>query len=243
MFLNGVKRAHIKERELIMARMKRFTVENGIYHICSRGHNKQTIFRDDYDYSKYLNVLLDNKFEHNLKIYHYTIMPNHTHLIIESPTGIVLGKAMRNLNQKYAQYFRKKYGGVGYVWQDRFKSFLIQNGIYLLQCGRYIEVNPVKAGIVNKPEDYLWSSYKKYAINEENQIVDYNPEFIGLSENSELRIKKYADFVLDGIKDKRNLERYYNLGAYGDMEFINTLKSKGLKQVSWDKGRPSQWKE
>ena len=81
----------------------------------------------------------------------------------------------------YTQYYRNKYDGIGYFFQDRFKSFVIQEGKYILECERYVERNPVKTGMVNNPGEYKWSSYNKY-MGKEDELIEYNPEYLGLSE-------------------------------------------------------------
>ena len=223
-----------------MARPLRFIVDNGIYHVLSRGHNRRQIFHDEDDFTKYLEILLKSKEKYDLKLYHYALMTNHIHLIIMVPQSANLSNAMRDLNQTYAQCYRMKYGGVGYVWQGRFKSFLIQNGVYLLQCGRYIEINPVVAGLVKNPEDYRWSSCGNYISGKRDKLVDMDPEFLSLSENLEDRKKIYEEFLKDGLKEKRSIERYFKAGAYGDENFIGILKQRGLKQVTWKVGRPGK---
>ena len=187
-----------------------------------------------------MEILRLEKMKHKLKIYNYSLMGNHVHMIIMSPHGADLSNGMKNLNQTYAQYYRKKYGGIGYIWQDRFKSFIIQNGVYLLTCGRYIEVNAVKAGIVDDPQDYKWSSYRFYAFGERNPLLDFNPEYLALADDFEGRKSEYIKFVKDGIKDRRSLLRYFKIGAYGDEDFIKNMKQKGLKQVDWRIGRPKK---
>jgi putative transposase len=223
-----------------MPRIKRFVIEYGTYHILSRGHNKKQIFNEDEDFEFYLNNILSCKQEFQFKVYNYVMMDNHLHLIMYVPVIDELARIMRSLNQKYAQHYRKKYGGSGYVWQDRFKSFLIQEGRYLLECGRYVELNPVRAGIVKSPEEYKWSSYRFYALGEQNLILSFNDEYLGLSENQNLRMKKYIEFVNDGINDKRGLERYFRQGLYGSSEFMNKLKRMGLKETTWKRGRPKR---
>ncbi len=221
-----------------MPRRARFTIEDGNYHILSRGHNKQPIFHEESDYKKYLEFLLNYKIKFSLKIYHYVLMKNHVHLILKSLNGEKLSKSMRGINQGYAQYYRSKYGGIGYLWQDRFKSFVIQEGVYLLECGRYIELNPVRAGIVKEPNEYPWTSYRYYAFGERNTLLDMNPEYLGISEDSARRTKLYSDFVKDGLKERRSLERLLKEGAYGNKNFVECLKGKGLNQVWSHRGRP-----
>lgn len=106
-------------------------------------------------------------------------MDNHIHIIMKSPDGKNLSGAMKSVNVSYTKYYRRKYKGVGRFFQDRFKSFIIQGGKYLLECGRYVELNPVRAGIVGSPGSYKWTSYRVYVQNEKNELVDIDPGFEG----------------------------------------------------------------
>ena len=221
-----------------MSRTPRFTMEYGTYHIMSRGHNKRNIFHSASDFEKYLNILTTNRTKYSIKIYRYTPMTNHTHLIIMVPDLTNLSNSMRFLNQSYAHYYRKKYGGVGYVWQDRYKSFLIHDGIYLLECSRYVEMNLVMAGIVSPPEEYQWPSYNVYIQGNKTGFIGLDPEYMTLSDNPQTRRKLYKQFISEGIKEKRILTRYFKVGVYGNEKFINVLIGKGLKKTNWKMGRP-----
>ncbi|MEW6556791.1 MAG: transposase [Elusimicrobiota bacterium] len=223
-----------------MPRISRFVINNGIYHILSRGHNRQVVFHENEDYQRYLMILADCKQNYSIKLYHYTLMPNHPHLILTLPEGKMLAKAMRKLNQSYAQYYRRKYGGIGYLWQDRFKSFVIQNGLYLLECGRYVETNPVRAELVESPEQYPWSSYRVYVFGERNPILDLNPEYLRLGETPEKRQIAYREFVLCRIIEKRSEKRFFNDGVYGNKEFAEQMKNFGLKPRWSHKGKPKK---
>ena len=224
-----------------MPRKARFTFENATYHILSRGNNRQKVFLDNDDYAKFLGLLSFYKKKYVFQIYHYVLMSNHYHLIMRVKDGVTLASAMKGLNLAYATYFRSKYGGAGYLWQGRFKSFVIQDGKYILECGRYIELNPVSAGIVEKPEDYTWTSVRVYIKAEQNSLVDFNPEFLGLSDSHYTRCRIYAEYLSDGIKDRRKLDRYFKVKAYGNEEFIEIMKStEGLKPVWSHKGRPKK---
>ena len=224
-----------------MPRKARFTYENATYHILSRGNNKQKVFLDNDDPARFLKLLSFYKQKFDLRIYHYVLMTNHYHLILQAKDGAALAAAMKGLNLAYATYFRKKYGGAGYLWQGRFKSFVIQDGKYILECGRYIELNPVRAGIVEKAENYPWTSAGVYLKAERNPLVDYNPEYLGLSDKQDARCRIYGEYLLDGIKDRRKLDRYFKTNVYGSKKFIDTMKlAKGLKPVWSHKGRPKK---
>lgn len=218
-----------------MPRQARFTIDNGTYHVMVSGNNRNQIFHCDKDFECLLRLLKDNKKKYDLKIYHYVLMSNHIHLIIRSQTGKNLSEAMKRITVTYARYYRKKYGGIGHFFQDRFKSFLIQEDKYLLECGKYVELNPVIAGIVQYPEEYKWSSCRVYTEGEKSKIIDISPEYLGLNENIENRKKVYRRYIKDRMFERRKEDRYFKQGAYGSAEFIKSLKNKGLKPV-WSHG-------
>lgn len=223
-----------------MPRRARFTIENGIYHILSRGNNRQVIFHDEKDFKQFLSLVKYYKRRYGLKIYHYKLMSNHFHAIIESETGKKLSDALKSIKLLYAQYYRKKYGGTGHLWEERFKNFIIESGRYLLECGRYIELNAVRAGMVSKPEDYKWSSYTVYALGKNDGITDLSPEYLGLGDTAEQRRRLYRDFVASGHKEKRQFERFFRVGAYGSEQFVEAMKVSGLKSLWSHKGRPKK---
>lgn len=133
------------------------------------------------DYQRYLEILKRYKEKYQFKIYHYVLMNKHVHLILEPhETGGSLSEIMKEENLSYAQYYKRKYNHVGHFWQDRFKSILISRDHYLLTCGSYVELNPAKAGVVNNPKDYRWSSYQAYAYGKKDPLIDENPIYHGL---------------------------------------------------------------
>ncbi len=137
-----------------MSRQPRIAPPNFIYHVITRGNNKQKTFFEDKDYEYYLHLLDKYKNRYKFALYHYVLMNNHVHLMIEPTEKGTLSEIMKSINLSYVIYFRKQYGGIGHFWQDRFKSLLISNERYLLKCASYIELNPVKAGFVKNPKDY-----------------------------------------------------------------------------------------
>lgn len=141
-----------------MPRAARITTANACYHVITRGNQKQSIFLHTEDYEKYLGLLNKYKKRYNCKLYCFCLMPNHVHLIIEVKNSLGLSQIMRCLNLSYALYFNAKYEKVGHLWQDRFKSRLIEKDSYLIDCIKYIESNPVRSSLVNQQDEYLWSS-------------------------------------------------------------------------------------
>jgi len=153
-----------------MSRKARITVENGCYHIITRGNQRQPVFLKPQDYEIYLRILTKYKKRYKFKLYCFCLMPNHVHLIIEVENPLTLNKIMRGLNLSYTLYFNYKYDKVGHLWQDRFKSRLIQKDNYLLDCMAYIENNPLRASLTLEIKEYPWSSYGFRIAN--NNIID-----------------------------------------------------------------------
>ena len=226
-----------------MPRTARFTVGNGTYHVMTRGNNRNNLFHYEEDFMKYLEILQENKSRYGIKIYHYILMDNHTHKIIKSSDEKSLSEFIKRLNVTYTRYYRKKYKGIGHFFQDRFKSFLIQEGRYLLECGRYIELNPVRAGIVKDAKEYKWSSCRVYTEGDQNKMIDINPEYEGLSDKKEERMNIYKEYLKDEKIERRNEERYFKEGVYGSREFIEKMKEEGLKPIWSHAGRPKISKE
>jgi putative transposase len=142
-----------------MPRVARVTIENACYHIITRGNQKQSVFLEPQDYEKYLYLLTKYKRRYKFKLYCFCLMPNHVHLIIEVQDPFKLNKIMKSLNLTYTLYYNSKYKKVGHLWQDRFKSKIIEKDAYLLECINYIEANPLRAFLVSDISSYRWSSY------------------------------------------------------------------------------------
>jgi len=156
-----------------MPRTARIFIENTCNHIITRGNQKQIVFYDIYDFTWYLALLHKYKAKYGCIIYGYCLMGNHTHLLLEFPLGLkTMSSFMHGLNQSYAMRFNSKYKKVGHVWQNRYKNFVVSKDRYLFNLVSYIECNPIRAKMVEKPEDYLWSSYRTRALGGENIILD-----------------------------------------------------------------------
>ena len=117
-----------------MPRTARLILTEACYHVIARGNEKKAIFQNDKDYEKYLGLVLKYKRKYDIKIYGWCIMNNHPHMIVDTS---YLSKAMHGINMSYAKYFRYKYGNTGHVWQDRFKSYVIEKDQYLINCISY----------------------------------------------------------------------------------------------------------
>lgn len=144
-----------------MPRGPRVQFPGGVYHVICRGNNRERIFRDDFDRERYLKLLRDYRDRRNIVIHAYVLMPNHVHLLVETPSQ-PLSEFMRGLNTAYTMGFNRRHLRVGHVFQGRYKSHVVEKDRYLLELTRYIHLNPVRAGLVNRPERYPWSSFREF---------------------------------------------------------------------------------
>lgn len=145
-----------------MARPMRIDFPGALFHLTSRGNEKKRIYRDDQDRSKFLSILRQVHDRFHWHIYAYAMMPNHFHLLIEL-TEANLSRGMRHLNGVYTQAFNRRHHRAGHLFQGRFQSILVDKDSYLLELSRYISLNPVRAGLTQRAEDWPWSSYRATA--------------------------------------------------------------------------------
>jgi len=155
-----------------MSRISRTFIDHACYHIITRGNQKQPIFKEEYDYFKYLSIILKAKKKYAIFLYAYCLMPNHIHLLIEPICSRKISKFMHWVNRGYTAYFNAKYNCVGHLWQGRFISKPIVKGSYLIHCATYIESNPLRANLVNDVASYQWSSYKERCLMSNISITD-----------------------------------------------------------------------
>jgi len=179
-----------------MARQGRLLVDGGVYHITSRGHNRYKLFHSLGDYAIYKKSIKDYKEKFIFDVFHYCLMPNHAHILLRVNKGAELPRIMQRINQSYASHYRKSYKLIGNLFQGRYKSFFVDKDEYLLECGRYIERNPLRAGIVTDLSDYKFSSYDFYVNGKKDDIVTPDPCYLELSNDSKERIKLYREYIL-----------------------------------------------
>lgn len=229
-----------------MPRTARIAPKEQAYHILTRGNNRQDVFKGEKDYQKYLELLLQYKERYRFKLYHYVLMRNHVHLVLETvDRGGSLAEIMKGINLSYAQYYKGRYRHIGHFWQDRYKSILVSKDKYLLACGSYVELNPVRAKIVEAPRDYKWSSYNAYAYGKKDTIVDEHPIYKQLSEDIAERRKKYREFVKGFLKEKNAMKGDMNRRVvYGSEDFSEKIRDKyDLEGIIKPRGRPKKERE
>lgn len=175
-----------------MARKPRVWYPGATYHVMCRGNRRQEIFKDDQDRQVYLKNLLWAKKNHRCNILSYCLMPNHVHLQIET-SDVPIWKMMKQLNMMYAIFFNKKYGYVGYLFQDRYRAELIETDASNLAVSRYIHLNPVAAKMVESPFDYKWSSYRVYLGEQKDSLVSTEKILKYFLQQSRALYKEYVE--------------------------------------------------
>lgn len=178
-----------------MPRRPRALVDDGIYHVYNRGNDRIDLFRCEEDFHSFLNLLLEAKQRFSLSIYHYCLMTNHFHLFVRVRQGDDLPKSMHSVQLAYTRVLKKRYEHLGHAFQGRFRSPLISKESYYLQCGRYIERNPVKAGMVKRAEDYEYSSARYYVFGRKDPLITPDEYYLELGNTDEERRKEYRDFL------------------------------------------------
>jgi len=205
-------------------------IENGVYHIITRGNNQQDIFLDSDDRKRYLDTLLKYKPLFGYRVIVYCLMTNHLHLILKTlwPN---LSHIMQRIQVSYTLYFNRRHHRVGHLFQGRYKSLLIEENAYLLELSRYIHLNPVRAGMEEFPENYPWSSLKSYVTGNLGRLID--PDSLlacwGSKRLDSNFQRGYKKFVYDGIGKEPNLpiqERLY----LGSKDFASQMKEMLSKQ-------------
>lgn len=179
-----------------MSREPRVIVAGGIYHIYARGNNKRNIFHDSVDRYWYIQLLAKCAREYASQLFVYMLMSNHIHLIlrVKNPN---LDKLVHSLHGPYAARFNRRHGLVGHTFASRYRSKLITEDVYLLNATRYIHRNPIRAGLVARPEDYPWSSYRYYVRRGHSEaLVDPTPVLSLLSSDATRQCAAYEQFVL-----------------------------------------------
>lgn len=185
-----------------MPRTSRVVLPNYPHHIIQRGHYRQMIFARDQDYLYYLKNLKEWKEKLGCKVYAYCLMTNHVHLLVDPGKRIEnLALLMKRVSGRQTRYVNKIAGRKGTLWEGRYKSSPIKTDEYLLTCCRYVELNPVRASIVDDPGDYKWSSYRHKIGLEDHDWLDLDPCYMRLGTTKKRCEEKYKEWMKEGIPE------------------------------------------
>jgi REP element-mobilizing transposase RayT len=195
-----------------MARRPRVFAPGLLYHVIGRGNQRQRTFLSEGDYHAYLQRVAKYRQRHGVQVWAYCLMPNHVHLLVET-SGPPLAKFMQGVQQSYTQYFNRLHEKVGHVFQGRYKAIVCEKERYLVALIRYIHLNPVRANLVEKPEQYTYSGHAAYLIGQATAVLDPNPGLDVFGGRG-----AYRRFVLDGMGEGHQADYY----AAEDQRFLGT---------------------
>jgi putative transposase len=225
-----------------MPRRARLAVEGIPWHIIQRGNNRTACFYCADDYHRYLKYLAEQAAKYGCDIHAYCLMTNHVHLLIMPMRQDGAGLMMKHLEQRYVQYINRTYRRSGTLWEGRFKSCLAQSEHYLLACYRYIELNPVRTGMVEHPPDYPWSSYRFNGQGMANALLSQHPLYRALGQSSGERCRQYRELFREHLEPELiNEIRQATNGNYvlGDARFRAEIEAMLHRRVTPGKaGRP-----
>jgi len=225
-----------------MGRKKRFNLVGIPQHVIQRGNNREPCFYQQDDYTHYLNLLEKTALKHGCKIHAYILMTNHVHLLVTPELEQSVTEMMQSLGSQYVRYFNKKHNRTGSLWEGRFKSSLVDSDAYLFICMRYIEMNPVRAKMVEHPAEYAWSSYAVNAQGAQSSLIEKHPVYLNLNSDINIRLKNYRalfqqqinDEILDDIRDSLNHELVLGRTYFKDK--IDEITSRQTRRAK--AGRP-----
>ena len=225
-----------------MARLPRLTLPGYPHHVIQRGNNRQPIFASVADYQMLLDLLDENAKKFNVAIHAYVLMSNHFHLLATPATPDGLPQMMQAVGRRYVRYFNDSQKRTGTLWEGRYKSTLIQTDRYLLTCMAYMDLNPVRAGLVPGPPDYPWSSYGHFTGQRIDKLITPHPLVWELGNTPFAREAAYAQLVLSGISPVQQAaltEATLSGWALGEPDFVADLQKKTQRRVSKSvAGRP-----
>ena len=171
----------------------RYALPDVPQHIIQRGNNRQPVFFHADDYRFYLACLTEAAATYGSAVHAYVLMTNHVHVLLTPRQPTSIAKVMQALGRRYVQYINTTYQRTGTLWEGRYRASLIETEPYLLACYRYIELNPVRAGMVHRPEDYPRSSYRWHALGQDDPVVEEHALYRALGRTPHKRRLAYRD--------------------------------------------------
>jgi putative transposase len=183
-----------------MPRQSRFVVAGVAAHITQRGHNGADCFARDSDYLIYLLHLRELGEKHGCAVHAYCLMTNHVHLLLTPSTEKGCANLMRDLGQRYVQYFNRRYGRIGTLWQGRYWANVVESSRYVLGCYQYIERNPVDAHMVRAPQDYRWSSAAANTGQRADGLITAHAEYMALGHDDAARHASYSPMLQEPVE-------------------------------------------
>ncbi len=221
-----------------MSRRPRMYLPGIPAHIVQRGNNREPCFFQVDDYRYYLQCLKEAFARYRIQCHAYVLMTNHVHLLLTPTDETGISNAMSLIGKNYVMYINKTYRRSGTLWEGRHKSSLIDVDHYLFHCYRYIEMNPVRAGMTNMPDEYQWSSYAYHAWGKANGLIQDHELYLALGTDNEQRHYVYREFFRVDLSDEDihtiNHAFYYNY-PLGNERFKESIEITLQRQIGLDK--------
>ena len=180
----------------------RLVLAGQAHHIIQRGDNRQAIFFDDGDGRFFLSEIGRTLAEQGCALHAYVLMTNHVHLLITPATDDGIGRLMQSLGRSYVGRVNRIWGRTGTLWEGRFKSTIVDSEGYVMACYRYIEANPLRAGMVARAEDHPWSSHARNALGRSDSLIREHEAYVGLGPDPQARQGAYRTISADGLSDE-----------------------------------------
>ena len=199
-------------------------------HVIQRGNNRNACFYEQNDFAAYAHWLDEAAREYGLAIHGWVFMTNHVHLLVTPERDDSLSKSIQTLGRRYVRYFNHTYSRTGTLFEGRFKSCLVEEGAYFLTCLRYIELNPVRAGMVGDPSEYTWSSYRANAFGIQGRLWQPHAQYLALGETDKERQSRYRALFTNIVEDDlvTNIRDCVNRGiALGSDKFRRQIEELG----------------
>lgn len=230
-----------------MARLFRVCPIGILQHVIQRGNNRQVCFGNEQDFAAYTGWLKDYSKKYLVDIHAWVLMTNHVHILCTPRADNAVSCLMQSLGRQYVRYFNFSYKRTGTLWEGRFKSCLVQDENYLFQLYRYIELNPVRAGMVEQPSDYIWSSYPTNALGETSALCTPHPLYFALGNEPTERQVNYRALFKHHVEAKllEEIRVAVNKGmALGGERFKAEVESLTGRRMNAKKmGRPVGWRK
>ncbi|MFN3437941.1 MAG: transposase [Acidovorax sp.] len=225
-----------------MARLPRLTLPGHLHHIIQRGNNRQPIFGDSEDYGLMLALLADNAQKYAVAVHAYVLMGNHFHLLATPTSTDGLPQMMQAVGRRYVQHFNRRHGRTGTLWEGRYRSTVLDPERYLLPCMVYLDLNPVRAGLVPQAADYAWSSHAHWLGLRHDRLLTPHTLYWGLGNTPFAREAAYAALVQAGIGSQEQAaltDSALSGWALGQPKFVEELQKTTQRRVArGHAGRP-----
>ncbi len=225
-----------------MARLPRYSIVNQPQHVILQARDGQNIYFAEQDYQYFHDCLDAAAYNYNLKLHAYVLMPDHVHVLVTPGNSDSVSRMVQSLGRNYVQYFNECYDSTGTLWEGRYRATVIDAKNYMLTCCRYIELNPVRNGLVEKPQQYRWSSYAHNALGETDEMITASREYQNLGDSDGERVKAYRKLFrqkLDAQQVEEITESALKGWVLGDARFAARIaKLSGRRATQLPRGRP-----